>query len=154
MKRQEAAKGEKKLMVRRARKVDVKALAELAGKLGYPTTRAQMSARLRGLKPAALHAVFVAELPGSGVVGWVHVSVSRLLEADLRAEVNGLVIGEGQRGNGAGARLLAAAEQWASKRGCHGMSVRSNVIRERAHKFYERHGYQHYKTQKAFRKAL
>jgi hypothetical protein len=28
------------------------------------------------------------------------------------------------------------------------------VIRDRAHKFYERQGYEHYKTQKAFRKPL
>jgi hypothetical protein len=28
------------------------------------------------------------------------------------------------------------------------------VVRERAHAFYERNGYEHYKTQKAFRKAL
>ena len=34
------------------------------------------------------------------------------------------------------------------------MSVRSNVIRERAHQFYERTGYEHYKTQKSFRKPL
>jgi hypothetical protein len=34
------------------------------------------------------------------------------------------------------------------------MSVRSNVVRERAHKFYERGGYEHYKTQKSFRKPL
>jgi GNAT superfamily N-acetyltransferase len=53
-----------------------------------------------------------------------------------------------------GARLLASAEEWARKRGCKSMSVRSNVIRERAHKFYERNGYEHYKTQKAFRKKL
>jgi hypothetical protein len=34
------------------------------------------------------------------------------------------------------------------------MSVRSKVERERAHKFYARQGYEHYKTQKAFRKPL
>jgi hypothetical protein len=34
------------------------------------------------------------------------------------------------------------------------MSVRSNVLRERAHNFYLRAGYEHYKTQKAFRKPL
>ena len=33
-------------------------------------------------------------------------------------------------------------------------SVRSNVMRERAHKFYERCGFEHYKTQKSFRKPL
>jgi GNAT superfamily N-acetyltransferase len=99
--------------------------------------------------------VYVAEsADAAGIVGWVHVSVSHLLESDVRAEVNGLVVAEGRRSAGAGAKLLKAAEEWARKRGCRGMNVRSNVIRERAHKFYERQGYEHYKTQKAFRKAL
>jgi len=89
-----------------------------------------------------------------GVVGWVHVSVSHLLESDVRAEVNGLIVADGQRSAGAGAKLLEAAEAWARRRGCRGMNVRSNVIRERAHKFYERQGYEHYKSQKAFRKPL
>jgi GNAT superfamily N-acetyltransferase len=80
--------------------------------------------------------------------------MSRLLESDVRAEVNGLVVADGERSAGAGAKLLEAAEEWARKRGCRGMNVRSNVIRERAHKFYERQGYEHYKTQKAFRKLL
>jgi GNAT superfamily N-acetyltransferase len=88
------------------------------------------------------------------VVGWLHVSRESLLECDVRAEVNGLVVAEGQRSLGAGARLLAAAEDWARKHGCKSMSVRSNVIRDRAHQFYERNGYEHYKTQKSFRKPL
>jgi GNAT superfamily N-acetyltransferase len=50
--------------------------------------------------------------------------------------------------------LLQEAEKWAKRTGCQGMSVRSNVIRERAHQFYEKHGYEHYKTQKAFRKEV
>ena len=58
------------------------------------------------------------------------------------------------RSLGAGAKLLDAAEAWAREKKCTGMSVRSNVIRERAHAFYERQGYQHIKTQKAFRKSL
>jgi GNAT superfamily N-acetyltransferase len=63
-------------------------------------------------------------------------------------------VDEGQRSLGAGAKLLEAAEQWAKARGCQGISVRSNVVRERAHGFYLRNGYEHYKTQKAFRKPL
>jgi len=113
-----------------------------------------MRARIRNIKPAALHAVFVADSKKDGVVGWLHVSKNPLLESDMRAEVNGLVVAEGQRSLGAGAVLLDAAEDWARKHGCKGMSVRSNVIRERAHKFYERNGYEHYKTQKSFRKTL
>jgi GNAT superfamily N-acetyltransferase len=142
------------LKIRRARSADAPQIAVLAGQLGYPATAVQMRKRLRGIKPASQHAVFVAESAKDGVIGWIHVSRQPLLEAEIRAEVNGLVVAEGQRSLGAGARLLAAAEDWARKHGCKGMSVRSNVIRERAHKFYERHGYEHYKTQKSFRKPL
>jgi GNAT superfamily N-acetyltransferase len=142
------------LKIRRAKIGDAPQLAELSGQLGYPSTAAQLRARLRWIKPASLHAVFVAYSAKDGVVGWLHVSRQPLLEVDIRAEVNTLIVAEGQRSLGAGARLLAAAEDWARKHGCKSMSVRSNVIRERAHKFYERNGYEHYKTQKSFRKPL
>jgi GNAT superfamily N-acetyltransferase len=150
------AKGgsKKELKIRRARSADAPQIAVLAGQLGYPATTSEMRERLLGIKPASLHAVFVADAPEEGVIGWVHVSKQPLLEVEMRAEVNGLVIAEGQRGFGAGARLLATSEDWARKHGCKSMSVRSSVIRERAHKFYERSGYEHYKTQKSFRKPL
>jgi len=145
-----------KMKIRRARRGDAERIAQLSGELGYPASAAQVATRLRQLTPVSKHAVFVAESPdaATGVVGWVHVSVAHLLESDIRAEVNGLVVAEGQRSAGAGAKLLEAAEEWARRRGCRGMNVRSNVIRERAHGFYERNGYEHYKTQKAFRKPL
>jgi GNAT superfamily N-acetyltransferase len=145
--------GKSELLIRRARGSDARRLAELSGELGYPTTTREMKQRLARLKPAALHAVFVAQA-GKRVIGWLHTSVSYLLEVPVRAEVHGLVVGQDERSRGAGARLLAAAEAWAEDKGCKGMSVRSNVIRERAHQFYERHGYEHYKTQKAFCKSL
>jgi len=144
------------IRIRRARRGDAERIAQLSGELGYPAAAAQVATRLRQLTPASKHAVFVAESSDAamGLIGWVHVSVSHLLESDMRAEVNGLIVAEGQRSAGAGAKLLEAAEEWARRRGCRGMNVRSNVIRERAHRFYERQGYEHYKTQKAFRKAL
>jgi GNAT superfamily N-acetyltransferase len=144
----------KDLKIRRTKNADAQQIAVLSGQLGYPATAAQMLQRLRGIKRISQHTVFVAESGKDGVIGWVHVSRQPLLEAEIRAEVNGLVVAEGQRSLGAGARLLAAAEDWARKHGCKSMSVRSNVIRERAHQFYERNGYEHYKTQKSFRKAL
>ena len=142
--------------IRKARRSDAERIAQLSGELGYPATAGQIATRLRQLKPASKHAVFVAECSDTtvGLVGWLHVSVSHLLESDIRAEVNGLIVAEGQRSAGAGAKLLEAAEEWARRHGCQGMNVRSNVLRERAHGFYERNGYEHYKTQKAFRKPL
>src|SRR5882724_5408953 len=142
------------LRIRRGRASDAPQLAVLSGQLGYPATAAQMRERLRKIQPASQNAVFVADSAKDGVIGWLHVSREALLECDVRAEVNGLVVAEGQRSLGAGTRLLAAAEAWARKHGCRSMYVRSNVIRERAHKFYDRTGYEHYKTQKSFRKPL
>jgi GNAT superfamily N-acetyltransferase len=144
----------KELKIRPAKRADEARIAGLSRQLGYPATAAQIRKRLLRIKPPSQHAVFVAESPEEGVIGWLHVSRQPLLEEEIRAEVNGLVVAEGQRSLGAGAQLLAAAEDWARKHGCKGMSVRSNVIRERAHQFYERHGYEHYKTQKSFRKPL
>jgi GNAT superfamily N-acetyltransferase len=148
------ANEKKRLKIRRARRGDIAKIAELATQLGYPSTAQQIAKRMNLLRPKGYHEVFLADAEGAGVVGWLHVSVEPQLEVDLRAEVNGLIVADGQRSLGAGARLLDAAESWARGRGCKSMSVRSNVIRERAHKFYERNGYEHYKTQKAFRKPL
>ena len=140
--------------IRRARKSDAEGIAELCGQLGYPATVTQIAQRLRRVKPAAQHAVLVAENSEGKVIGWLHVSVEPLLEVELRAEVNGLVVADEERSRGAGALLLRSAEEWARRRGCKNMSVRSNVVRERAHQFYLRNGYEHYKTQKSFRKAV
>jgi len=109
-----------KLKIRKARRGDAERIAQLSGELGYPATAAQIATRLRQLMPGSKHAVFIAESPdaGTGLIGWVHVSVAHLLESDIRAEVNGLVVAEGQRCAGAGAKLLEAAEEWARRRGC------------------------------------
>ena len=145
--------GSQKVKIRRARQSDAARLAELSGQLGYPASREEIMQRMKGMRPVGRNAIFVAE-SDRVVTGWLHVSVTPLLEVPLRAEVNGLVVDENVRSLGAGAKLLAAAERWAATRGCKGMSVRSNVVRERAHAFYLRNGYEHYKTQKAFRKVL
>jgi GNAT superfamily N-acetyltransferase len=139
--------------IRRAKSGDAADLAALSGELGYPATAAEIRSRLSRLKSAANDALFVAECDGE-VIGWLHVSVNHLIEVPTRAEVNAFIVSEKQRSKGAGTRVLDAAEKWARGRKCVNMSVRSNVVRERAHVFYERNGYEHYKTQKAFRKPL
>jgi ribosomal protein S18 acetylase RimI-like enzyme len=142
------------LNIRRARSKDAPRIAELSCQLGYPSTPAEIAQRMRTLRKGSPNALLVAESCNGGVIGWTHVSVTHLVDVGTRAEITGLIVAEGQRSLGAGARLIDAAEAWARAQGCPTMSVRSNVIRERAHKFYERQGYEHYKTQKAFRKAL
>ena len=147
-------KKKKEPKIRLAKITDTVRLRELTGQLGYPATAGEIRMRLRGIRPAAQHAILVAETKDAGVVGWIHVSKQPLLEAEIVAQINGLVVAAEHRSRRVGAQLLAAAEDWARKHGCKGMVVRSNVIRERAHQFYERNGYEHYKTQKTFRKPL
>jgi GNAT superfamily N-acetyltransferase len=140
--------------IRTARLPDHARIAELAGQLSYPSTPKEIARRLQGIKSSADGAVFVAELGGGEIAGWIAVFVYRTVEADARAEVSGLVVDEGFRSQQVGEHLLARAEEWAREKGCRAIGLRSNVIRERAHAFYERHGYAHVKTQKAFRKQL
>ena len=145
---------QREVVLRRARSTDAARIADLSGQLGYPSTEKQMKARLRDVFKDKEATCFIAESRDGGLIGWIHVSTTPLLEVERRAEVNGLVVDETVRSQGAGALLLAAAEKWARGKRCRSMSVRSNVLRERAHGFYLRNGYEHYKTQKAFRKGL
>src|SRR5580698_2942535 len=140
--------------IRPAHDSDHERIAELAGQLSYASTPEEIARRLQGIQRTADAAVFVAELAGGEIAGWIAVFVYRTVEADARAEVSGLVVDERFRSQRVGEHLLAHAEEWARENGCQAIGLRSNVIRERAHAFYERHGYTHVKTQKAFRKQL
>jgi GNAT superfamily N-acetyltransferase len=142
------------IAIRKAKANDAALIAELSTQLGYAVTTREMAARLKLVFREKKAACFVAEEQSAGVIGWIHVSTQPLVEVAVRAEVNGLVVDERIRSQGAGWALLQAAEDWARKHHCKSMSVRSNVLRDRAHAFYERHNYEHYKTQKAFRKTL
>ena len=140
--------------IRPAQGSDSARIADLAGQLSYPSTPEEIAQRLSGTKDSTDHAVFVAELATGEIVGWIAVFVYRAVEADARAEISGLVVEERFRSQRVGERLLARSEEWARERGCKVIGLRSNVIRERAHAFYERRGYTHVKTQKSFRKPL
>jgi GNAT superfamily N-acetyltransferase len=133
---------------------DASQLAELSRQLGYPAQPEEMKRRLARVQPDEEHALFVAEHPGGGIAGWIHVFLYHSIENATRAEVGGLVVDERCRSQGVGHQLLARAEQWAREKGCRAIGLRSNVIRERAHSFYEREGYTVIKTQKSFHKDL
>ena len=141
--------------IRRATPADLEALTALAAQLGYPSSSAEIEARLRRLSAHPdLHAVYVAETPPGAVVGWMHVFISARVESDPFAEIGGLVVDQQQRRAGVGEALVAAAETWARERGLATLRVRSNVVREHAHRFYERRGFEQIKQQAVFHKQL
>jgi GNAT superfamily N-acetyltransferase len=139
--------------IREAQPRDYARIAELAGQLGYPSSAEEIAKRFDGMRHSNEHSVFVAQLGGE-IAGWVAVFVYRVVEAAARAEISGFVVDERYRSQRIGMHLLARAERWAREKGCRAIGLRSNVIRDRAHAFYERHGYRHIKTQKSFRKDL
>ncbi len=141
------------LMIRKAIPADSARVAELSGTLGYPVSAEVMQERLTRVLKLEKHVVFVADAKGE-IVGWTHGAEQEILETGCVCEIWGLVVAENQRGRGVGRLLIQAIEQWALDRGLHEMSVRSNVIRPESHQFYERIGYERFKTQHAYRKTL
>lgn len=142
------------IRVRRAQASDVAQLTPLCGQLGYPSSEEDVRARLSGIESISLHALWVAETSDGKLAGFLNAFVMRTIDTDARVEVAALVVDDAQRSRGVGALLIEQVEAWGREQGCKTIGLRSNVIRDRAHKFYERLGYVHYKTQKAFRKTL
>jgi GNAT superfamily N-acetyltransferase len=140
--------------IRPATPADVPAIAELSGQLGYPMTVREAAERLAAIQQHPDHAVLVAD-DGDGVsIAWIHVFGTYHLMEPPTAEIGGLIVGEGHRSAGLGQALVEAGEAWARAAGFDGMLVHSNVVRRRAHVFYERLGYRCTKTQGHFVKAL
>jgi GNAT superfamily N-acetyltransferase len=139
--------------IRRASKADAMAIAYLCGELGYPATAGQIQARLDAVAQDRNEAVFVALVDGE-VMAWLHAGVVRAIEYDACVEIRGLVVDARQRGKSLGAALMASAEDWARSLGILDLRVRSQIVRERAHRFYLRQGYEIRKTQLVFVKRL
>jgi len=141
------------LPVREARPEDAPELARLSTQLGYPMSDADAARQLELLAGHPDHVLLVAA-DSDRLAGWLQVSLPRIFESPVTAEIAGLVVDETRRGAGIGASLVAAAAQWARARGCRGLRVRTNVIRERALRFYEREGFGRLKQQHVLEKPL
>ena len=128
-------------------------LAELATQLGYPCAAQDILRRLPGVAGDG-NFLSVAVDERDRVLGWIHAQHTTSLDSDPYGEIKALVVDERSRGQRIGELLLSAAESWARRVPCLELRVRSNVLRERAHRFYERHGYQASKTQRVFARRL
>jgi GNAT superfamily N-acetyltransferase len=140
--------------IRTARTYDAPMLADLCGQLGYPASRQQIVARLAAIEAMPSNCVLVAEDGNGQIVAWLHVAQSASLAVDTESEILGLVVDENARSAGIGAALVEAAEAWVRAHGGSQLRVRSRIERERAHRFYERAGFQRIKTQVMLRKVL
>jgi GNAT superfamily N-acetyltransferase len=139
------------MSIRRARAEDAQRIGDLMRQLGYDAPAGEIARSIE--RNDGDRAVFVAD-GDAGTLGWAAVCVEEGFVEGRQAWIEGFVVDERARGCGIGARLLEAVEAWARTHGCGTMRVQSNVVRVRAHGFYERHGYSKIKAQFAFRKSL
>lgn len=140
------------MKIRAATSADSAAVADLATQLGYPTTPEEAEARLRDLEERPESSVLVAEA-GGVVIGWIQVAGAYRVDSEPYAEIAALVVDAAHRGGGIGAELVAAADGWAVRHGFRTLRVRSNVVRERTHAFYERLGFTRMKSQVVFTRS-
>ena len=129
--------------VRPSRAADFPALAQLMTELGYPTSTAEMEARMAVIDAHPDFATFVAELDGL-VAGMISVFVSPSL---LRSEPNGaivaLVVSAAFRGRSIAPALIVRGETWLREHGANRATVNPSIHREPAHRLYNRLGYEH-----------
>ena len=109
---------------------DVPAVADLATQLGYPVDERVVRDRL-------LRMTGREDRP----LGWIHLAETPVLQRGRAVTIHGLVVDEGRRSTGIGARLVAAGEAWSRERGAEAVLVRSRTTRDGAHRFYERLGF-------------
>ena len=138
------------MTIRPAVAADASRITALLHQLGYPEKPERIRDRLDDLGARAETAVLLAEDTRRQIIGCVHVMVDYRLAEGRRGEISSIVVDAGARERGVGAGLVAAAAEWLQARGIDRMRVRCNAVRERAHRFYERLGFETAKTQKVF----
>ena len=145
--------GRTPVTVREMRLEDAGDVAELSGELGYPVSPPDMAQRIHAQLQLPDHVTYLACV-NDRVLGWIDVGVTHHLQADPYAEIGGFVVSGEVRSLGIGKQLLARAEQWAAERGLRRVLVRSQIARDRAHRFYLREGYKQTKTSAVFTKDI
>jgi N-acetylglutamate synthase-like GNAT family acetyltransferase len=147
--------------IRKARKSDIPDITRLNAQLGYPEPEPSVARRLRRiLRDRRDHRIFVAVLgpftarSDAAVVGWIHVFKDKLLTVGPLAEIGGLVVDDQCRSRGVGAALVLTAEQWSKQKGFPRVVVHTNVVRTRAHAFYEKCGYKLLKQSRVYTKKI
>ena len=126
----------------RADDADARAIAELLGELGYPTTADAVPRRLENMRADGGQWTLIAEDAGQ-VVGMATIIVRHMINRDEPfGRLASVVVKEGWRSRGVGAALMARTEEICRAHGCSAIEVTSAEQRPRAHDFYRRLGFE------------
>lgn len=141
------------LTLRRLDADDAALAAELSSQLGYSVSSSEMRQRLERVSESHERVVLGALMNGQ-LVGWIDASVERHLQSPDTVVIGGLVVRDGCRNLGIGKWLCDEIEKWTRERSIDRVRVRSQIMRERAHRFYLRDGYKQVKTSYTFEKSV
>ncbi len=130
---------------------DAASVSELAGQLGYQRTPTQTQAWIERAGESTVALVAVRD---GMVVAWVEAHELELLQYPRVVEIGGLVVSENLRATGIGKRLVEEVIEWGRGRGQTEVLVRSNIVREGAHCFYEGIGFRRVKTSHTFSMSI
>lgn len=132
---------------------DAEAAAELCSQLGYTSSPDDLRKRIAERLCSASSVAFAALLDGQ-IAGWIDASIEQHLQSPASVVIGGLVVRDNARGLGIGKRLCVEIEQWARSKSIPLLRVRSQIVREDAHRFYLREGYRKVKTSVVFEKTV
>jgi GNAT superfamily N-acetyltransferase len=131
------------------REEDISRVTELAEELGYASREELVLRRFYSLSSHKEHSIVVFE-DGNKILGWMHLKQEYTLLGERKVEIAALVVDEKYRSRGVGKLFVDFSKYWAKINGSNTISVRTSILRERAHAFYQREGFQLRKTSHFF----
>jgi GNAT superfamily N-acetyltransferase len=127
--------------IRRAKKNDAAAVADLLTQLGYPTSAKEMSKRFMSILADRNFGTFVAVSDGR-ICGMIGLNICRSYEHNDRGgRILGLVIDRSFRRLGIARNLIERAEEFFRENKINRVAVNTHVKRKDAHKFYAALGF-------------
>ena len=141
------------ITIRPAQKDDCPGINELTNQLGYPSSFEKICEIMDLVLVHNDHQVYIAE-KDEKIVGYIHLIHSMRIGSSPFVEIAAFIIDESARSIGVGSSLIKETENWASGLGLKDIRIRSNIIRQEAHNFFQNRGFQNIKTQEVFSKHL
>ena len=121
----------------------------LSAELGYPGIYENLQLRFEIISRLKNHALFVTSA-NKAVSGFIHLEAVDDLIEERKVEIKALVVSDSERSSGIGHDLIKTATEWAKLYGVDTLYLNCNILRNRAHEFYEREGFKKVKTSHFF----
>jgi N-acetylglutamate synthase-like GNAT family acetyltransferase len=141
------------ISIRPAEKQDCSGITALTNQLGYPSTFEKICEIMDLVMAHNDHKVFIAQ-KADKIVGYIHLIHSMRIGSNPFIEIAAFIVDDSSRSIGIGSALIKATENWAAELDLKDIRIRSNIIRQEAHNFFQNRGFQNIKTQEVFLKHI